>query len=68
MVPLTVSRNLLLAVWQHKERGGARVERLGTTLLDRLMGSLAKVQIESFVGLIFNLHGTKPETQPRLRP
>lgn len=32
------------------------------------MGSLAKVQIESFVGLIFNLHGTKPETQTRLRP
>lgn len=32
------------------------------------MGFLAKVQIKSFVGLIFNLHGTKPETQPRLRP
>lgn len=29
MVPLTVSRNLLLAVWQHKERGGARVGAVG---------------------------------------
>lgn len=29
------------------------------------MGFLAKVQIESFVGLIFNLHGTKPACAPK---